>query len=143
MSDGTTPLSLKMTTNANAVEFLRPLVSPPITMWTDSLTEKTFTIEGIIDSATNIQNDEIAVEFEHPGADAQGDIVSSKLSGILGTPSDVPASTVDWDTTGMSNPNKFKLQGTFTPLKVGPVTARVYLYKPSTTAYIDFKITES
>ncbi|MCH7785401.1 MAG: hypothetical protein IIB06_08310 [Bacteroidetes bacterium] len=34
-------------------------MSPPITMWTNSLTEKTFTVEIIHDSLTNLQDDEI------------------------------------------------------------------------------------
>jgi hypothetical protein len=37
----------------------------------------------------------------------------------------------------MSNPNKFKCAVTVTPGKAGPVTARIYLAKPSTTIYVD------
>ena len=141
MSDGTTPLSLKMTTNANAIKFLQPLVSPPITGRVKTTTEKTATIEFIHDSVIPLQNDEIWMELEVPGADAQGDIVNDKLSSILGTSEDKDASMVTWDTTGLANPNKQKMVVTFIPLKVGPITARVYLAKSSTTAYLDFKLT--
>jgi hypothetical protein len=43
----------------------------------------------------------------------------------------------------MSNPNEFKCSVTVTPGKAGPITARVYLAKASTTIYVDPIITES
>lgn len=142
MSDGTTPLSLKMTTNANAVEFVQPLVSPPIsTRKIKTLGLKTLAVEIIHDNVTPLQNDEIWIEAEDStGATVQGRITNNKLSSILGTPADQPASTKTWTMTGLTNPNTQVLAVDITLLKLGQITLRVYLAKPSTTAYIDWKI---
>lgn len=142
-SDGTTSQSLKMTSNANAVEFVQPLVSPPITAWTEKTASTTYSIEIIIDSATDLDDDEIWMEFEYPGADAQGDLADDRAADLLATPAAQATSTALWTTTGMSNPNMQKLSVTVTPGKIGPVTARVYLAKPSTTVYVNQLITES
>lgn len=143
-SDGTTALSAKMVSSAGCVENIIALESPPIHAWTGSTTSKTFTIEGLWDSATNIQDDEIWMELEYPAnnTDGLGAVARDKCA-ILGTPADQTASSETWTTTGLTNPNKFKLSVTVTPGKAGPITARVYLAKASTTVYIDCKITES
>lgn len=144
-SDGTTPISAKMVSTANVCENdSMALKSPPITGWTSSTTSKTFTVEGVWDSATNIQDDEIWMELEYPAnnTDGLGALVRDCCA-VLGTPADQTASTATWTTTGMTNPNKFKLSVTVTPGKAGPICARVYLAKPSTTVYIDPLITES
>lgn len=141
--DGITAISYKMATNADAVDFVQPLVSPPIAIWTSSTTSKTFTIEIIHDSLTALQDDEVWVELEYPGADAQGDVANDKAMDILASPVDQASSSVAWIITGLTNPNKQKLSVTVTPGKVGPVTARVYLAKPSYTVYVDPLITES
>lgn len=144
-SDGTTALSLKMVSSSTVVDNYNPLSSPSINSWTNSTTSKTFTIEGVWDSATNIQDDEIWMELEYPAnnTDGLGAIAKDKCA-ILGTPADQTASTETWTGTGgFSNENKFKLSVTATPGKAGPITARVYLAKPSATVYIDPKITES
>ncbi|MGR3302398.1 MAG: hypothetical protein ACUZ8I_07815 [Candidatus Scalindua sp.] len=144
-SDGTTPLSLKMTTNANAIEFLQPLVSPPLsTRKIKILGLKTLTVEFIHDSLINLQNDEIWMEAEDStGATVQGRITNDKMTSILGTPADQPSSTATWDTSGLTNPNTQKLSVDITLLKLGPITLRVYLAKPSTTAYLDWKVVVS
>ncbi len=143
-SDGTTALSAKMVSSAGCVDNLIALESIPIHGWTNSTTEKTFTVEGVWDSATNIQNDEIWMELEYPAnnTDGLGAVARGKCA-ILGTPADQTASAATWTTIGLTNPNKFKLSVTVTPGKAGPITARVYLAKPSTTVYIDPLITES
>jgi hypothetical protein len=144
-SDGTTGISCKMVSSANCVENIIALESIPITGWTSSTTSKTFTVEGVWDSATNIQDDEIWMELEYPAnnTDGLGAIAKDKCA-ILGTPADQTASTETWTGTGgFSNENKFKLSVTVTPGKAGPICARVYLAKASTTVYIDPMITES
>lgn len=144
-SDGTTALSAKMVSSAGCVDNLIALESIPIHGWTSSTTEKTFTVEGVWDSATNIQNDEIWVELEYPADNSSGlGAIAKDKCAILGTPADQTASTETWTgTDGFSNENKFKLSVTVTPGKAGPITAKVYLAKPSTTVYIDPKITEN
>ena len=144
-SDGTTALSVKMVSSANCVENLIALDSIAITGWTTSTTEKTFTVEGVWDSATNIQDDEIWMELEYPADNSSGlGAIAKDKCAILGTPANQTASTETWTgTSGFSNENKFKLSVTVTPGKAGPITARVYLAKASTTVYIDPLITES
>lgn len=144
-SDGTTAISAKMVSSAGCVENIIALESIPITGWTSSTTEKTFTVEGVWDSATNIQNDEIWLELEYPADNSSGlGAIAKDKCAILGTPADQTASTETWTGTGgFSNENKFKLSVTVTPGKAGPITAKVYLAKPSTTVYIDPKITEN
>lgn len=144
-SNGTTSYSLKMVSSSGGVENIIALESIPITGWTSSTTSKTFTVEGVWDSATNIQDDEIWMELEYPAnnTDGLGAIAKDKCA-ILGTPADQTASTKTWTGTGgFSNENKFKLSVTVTPGKAGPICARVYLAKASTTVYIDPLITES
>ena len=145
-SDGTTPQSRKMISSANTIENINALQSPPIQSWTNSITEKTFSVECLIDSATNLQNDEVWMEFEYPVDDSSGlgGFTRDKCA-MLGTPADKLAGvgTGNWNTGGMANPNSFKCAVTVTPGKPGPITARICLSKPSTTIYYDPIITES
>lgn len=144
-SDGTTPQSWKIISSANVIDNYFSLESPPIHGWTDSTTEKTFTIECIVDSAVNLQNDEVWMGLEYPAnnTDGLGEVARDKCA-ILGAPADKPSSVVTWEGTGgMANPNKFKCRVTVTPGKKGPITARIYLAKASTTIYVDPMITES
>lgn len=145
-SDGTTGQSIKMVSSANTVDGLPgfALESPPIVIWNSATTEKTFTIEVLFDSATNLQNDEIWMELEYPAnnTDGLGAIASSRTV-PLGTPADIPDSSEVWATGAMANPNTRKISVTCTAGKAAPVTARVYLAKPSTTVYVDAKITVS
>jgi len=143
-SDGTTGISCKMVSSAGCLENMFALESIPFLGWTSSTTEKTFTIEFIHDSATALQDDEIWMELEYPadGTSGLGAIAKSKCA-VLGTPADTADSSETWTTTGLTNPNTRKLSVTVTPGKAGPICARVYLAKPSTTVYIDPMITES
>lgn len=145
-SDGTTPISIKMVSSAaeGIRESVNGLESPPIHGFTDSTTSKTFTIEVVHDSLTALKNNEIWMSLEYPAnnTDGLGAIAFSKCA-PLGTPADIPDSTEGWTTTGMTNPNTRKLLVTVTPGKAGPIAARVYLAKASTTVYVDPKIAEA
>jgi hypothetical protein len=143
-SDGTTAISMKIVSNANVSEQFVWFESTPIHGWTDSTSSATFTIHGVYDSATNLQDDEIWMELEYPANDTDGlGAMASDVCEILGSPADQATSTETWTTTGLTNPNKFKLSVTVTPGKAGPITARVFLAKASTTVYIDPMIIES
>jgi hypothetical protein len=146
-SDGTTPQSWKMVSSAKVKDnYHYALESPPITIWNTAATSKTFTIEGILDSLTNLQNDEVWMELEYPANNTDGlGAVATEKCAFLGTPADKPAGVGSggWTTTGLTNPNSFKFAVTVTPGKAGPVTARIYLAKPSTTIYVDPLITVS
>lgn len=144
-NDGTTPQSWKMVTGGTSVaDNYQPWTSPPIQSWTESITEKTFTIECLVDSAINLQNDEVWMEFEYPADNSSGLGTNARDKClILGSPADKSSSGADWVTTGMANPNAFKCQVTVTPGKAGPIRARIHLAKVSTTIYVDPLITES
>lgn len=145
-SDGTTSQSIKMISSVSTADKYNGLESPPITVWNSATTEKTFTVECIWDSATNIQDDEVWIELEYPAnnTDGLGSVATDRCV-ILGTPADQAAGvgSGNWTTTGLTNPNSFKLSVTASPGKAGPVTARVYLAKASTTIYVDPLITIS
>ncbi len=143
-SDGATPQAWKMISSANVKDNYLWLESPPIHSWTLSTTEKTFTVECIWDSATNIQNDEVWMEFEYPinNTDGLGGFARDKCA-ILAAPADKTGSAEVWGDGGLANPNKLKCRVTVTPGKAGPITARICLAKASTTIYVDPKITES
>ncbi len=143
-SDGTTPISLKMVTTANAAEFSEPLISQPIVIWNDTTGSRTFTIQCLWDSVTDIQNDEIWAEFEYlsASADTESDLANDGLANILASPADQTTNATAW-TESLTNDNEFELSVTVTVNRVGPVIARVHLGKPSTTVYVDPKITAS
>ncbi len=149
-SDGTTPISWKMVSTSDAVEVTEPTVSPPIVEWIDSTGSKTLTINCLWDSATDIQDDEIWVEFEFlsASADVESDLASDRLltnrsveADILAAPADQTTNSDAWTISpSMTNANKFQLNATVTINRVGPVIARVYLAKPSTTVFVDWLI---
>lgn len=143
-SDGTTPISMKMVSSAGAVDRIWALESPAIHGWTDSTTEKTFTVEVIHDSVTALQNDEIWMEFEYAvdNTSGRGGVTRTRCM-PLAAAADITSSAETWTTTGLTNPNTRKLSVTVTPGKAGPIAARVYIAKASTTAYVDPMITES
>jgi hypothetical protein len=61
---------------------------------------------------------------------------SDRAATILATPANQTTSSETWTTTGLTTPVKQKLSVTFTPQEKGPIIARVYLAKASTTVYV-------
>ncbi len=141
-SDGTTPISWKMVTTANAKEFSEPLISPPIVVWVDATGSTTFTVQCLWDSVTNIQNDEIwlEVEFLEASADTDSAFANDGLADILATPADQTTNATAW-TESLTNDNEFAIAVTATVNRVGPAICRVHMGKPSTTVYVDPKVT--
>lgn len=139
-TDGTTSFSHKLTSTANTLDNLMPAKGIPIHAWNENTTQKTFFIECIVDSVTNLQNDEIWMEFDYPKntGDVLGECARDKCA-TFGTPADKTSSSASW-TYSMTNPNKFRCQVTVTPGQAGPIAARICLAKPSTTVYYNPKI---
>ncbi len=136
-------ISWKMVSSANAVEFSEPTWSPPISGWVDSTGVKTFKINGLWDSATNIQNDEafIRLEFLELAADTDSAFADDRPTDILTAPADQTTNAVAWTISpSMTNANEFELSVTVTVNRVGPVIAHIGLAKPSTTAFFDPKL---
>jgi hypothetical protein len=140
-SDGTTAFSRKMVSTANA-GYVFPLLYE-VALWNDTVgAAKTATIEFIHDSLIALKDNEIWMEAEYMGS-TTSPIASyiDNSSNILVAGAAQAASTATWTTTGLTNPNKQKLAVSFTPQLKGYVKYRVYLAKPSYTAYVDPKVT--
>jgi hypothetical protein len=140
-TDGVTPVSWDMTTTANS-SFTNPLKSEWITGWLDSTGSKTFTAEILHDSVTALTDAEVWLEIETDSGTSSTQYVSAsdRAQDILATGVDQPASTAVWTTTGLTNPNKQKLEVTTTIDGKGVWKARICLAKASTTIYACPKI---
>lgn len=147
-SDGTTPISWKMTGNSNtAPRTMGALSAPPIQVWVDgSGASRTLTIELLHDSvgsgtASRLRSNEIFMEVLYLGTSgyplasyvACGDVLPNSVS-------DYADSSVTWTTTGMTTPLKQKMSVTFTPQVAGYVTVQVWLGK-NAIVYVDPKAT--
>lgn len=138
-SDGTTSLSWKLTTTANANEYVAPLITDDMAVWIDTTGSKNITVDILHDSTTALTDAEVWLEIDYLGSSAQplGTPASDKRATVLTTAADQTTSSATWTTTGMTNPNKQKLEVTFTPQMKGFVYARVCLAKASYTIYVD------
>jgi hypothetical protein len=142
-SNGTTPFSWKMVSLTGS-QLYTPLASPPIAIWNESTgSELTATVEIVHDSLTNLQDDEIWAEVEYLGTSGYPMSLkaSDRAASILATPADQTDSSVEWTTTGLTNPNTQKLTVAFTPQEKGPVIIRVMVAKASQTVYVCPKVT--
>lgn len=143
-SDGTTALSWKMVSGAEAKWPSNDLVTDEIVIWNDTTgSPLTATIEILHDSATALTDREIWLECNYLG-DASfpvGTLVTDRAADILATAADQAASTETWTTTGMSDPNTQKLSVTFTPEQKGYISVTVHLAKASATVYVCPKLT--
>lgn len=145
-SDGTTAISWKCVTNANANEYVGVLKTDDMAIWIDSTgSSKTISVDILHDSATALTDAEIWLEIDYLGSSASpiGTPASDKRATVLTTPANQAASSATWTTTGMTNPNKQALEVTFTPNMKGFLYARVCIAKPSYTVYVDPKPTVS
>jgi len=139
-SDGTTAWSMKMTSSANAKYPLLSLESPVLpAKWNTTLTAITVTVDIIHDSITTLNDDEVWLEVEYLGTSGfpQSVFVSDAKANVLATAAAQTASSATWTTTGLTNPNKQKLNVTFTPAKEGYLLAKVKLAKSSYAVYVD------
>jgi hypothetical protein len=145
-SDGVTPWSLKMVSNANAEYPLLTLNSPERVQWNSTVgSPKTITVEFVHDSLTNLKDNEIWLEVEYLGTSGVplGLHISDAAATILTTAADQADSVEAWTTTGLTNPNTQKLSVTLTPQEAGYFHYTVKLAKASTTVYLDPKATVS
>lgn len=137
-SDGTTTLSWKMTSNANAAQMF-PLPSDKVSVWNATVGSPiTVTHEIVHDSATALTDEEVWIEVEYLGAAGPlSTTVTDARTSTLTAAANQTASSVTWTTTGLTTPNKQALSVTFTPQVAGPFRSRVMLGKASKTIYVD------
>lgn len=143
-SDGTTPISWKVVTNANA-RSLVPVECWQIAQWNGSTGSKTVTIELVNDGST-LTDAEVWAEFEYLGSSATpiATMISTAPATILTAASNLATSSATWTGTGgFSSPVKQYLTATFTVNMAGYIRATVKVAKASKTIYIDPVLTVS
>jgi hypothetical protein len=138
-TDGVTPFSIKMTSNANC-SALSPLKAPSTRQYQATIGSPiTVTFDFLHDSVTSLKNDQFWIEGQ--ALTTTGFPLSSIISDGVATPmttaANQTASSVAWTTTGLTNPNKQKAEITFTPQEKGYIETIGYLAAPSTTVYLD------
>lgn len=141
-SDGVTPISWRMVSNADANNLTVPLRSDPIVVWnTATGSAVTVTVELVTDGVT-LTNADAWLEVDYLGTSGVplGAGVSSKVASLLTTPTNYASSTVAWTTTGLASPVRQKMSVTFTPREVGFLSAAVRLGRASTTVYVCPKV---
>jgi hypothetical protein len=140
--DDATPISWKMTTTANVAYGSGEGVSPDMLINnTTTGSAKTITVDIIHDSVTNLTDAEVWLQVEYLGTSGQaiGSVITDAKSSVIATAADQTASGATWTTTGLTNPNKQKLEVTLTPQQKGYFICRVCCAKASKTIYIDPK----
>lgn len=150
-SDGATPISWKMVSNANPEFPTHCLTSPEIVQWNDVVgVAKTVTVEVVHDSqgagaGSKFQDDEIWLEVLYLGTSGVplGSFIDDAKADVLAAAANQADSAEAWTTTGLTTPVKQKLAVTFTPQEKGFIHAKVHLAKASKTVYVDPKLTVS
>ena len=133
-SNGTTPLSWLVTSGANT-SYYQPLVTSEIVQWQDTTgNSKTAAVELTTDTA--LTNADCWLEIEHPGSASHplASVVTTRAA-LLATPVALTTSAATWG--GAAKTYKYKLSVAFTPQMKGPVKARVYVARASTTLYVE------
>lgn len=140
-SDGTTPVSRKVVTTADA-KLEDPVFSDWIEFWHNTPGSVTVSIPTVTDGLT-LKNDELWIEVEYLGTSGfpLGLLATSRITDpIYGTPANVATDGVSsWTTTGLTTPVKQLPSVTFTTQEKGIIRARVCVAKASTTVYFDPK----
>lgn len=141
-SDGTTPLSWKIVTNADCAYPSSTFESTEIARWNSTVGSSiTATIEILTDNIT-LTDADIWIDVQYLGT--SGFPLSlyelDWKANILTTAANQASSSEPWTTTGIGTPITQKLSVTFTPQEVGYLIATVKVARPSTTVYVDPKL---
>lgn len=142
-SDGVTPLAWKLVSSSTVAYRYYALSTPEIVAdVTSTGSSLTATVEIITDNVT-LTDAECWLEIQYLGTSGYplSSFASDAKSDLIGSASNQATSTETWTTTGLTTPVKQKLSVTFTPQEAGFVHAVVKLAKPSTTVYVDPKLT--
>jgi hypothetical protein len=136
-TDGTTPLTWKMVSTANA-KFICPLESEWMAVWVDSTGSKTVTVSIVTDNVT-LTDAECWVEARYQGTASfpLALFANDRSADILAAGANQTTESPTWTTTGLTTPVKQKLNVTFTTTGKGLIWVRVCLAKASTTVYVD------
>ena len=137
-SDGTTEYSFKFTSNSNALESHLPISSFSFAKYVGTGSQ---TITVYLAGGSSLNDDDFWIEVESPSEEAsptaQGKFRTTKPY-PLATPTALASDTSSWTGTGVGTAQKVEVA--IAPTIAGTVTVRCYLAKPSTTVYVDPKI---
>lgn len=137
-SDGTTPVSHKIVTTANA-SWPKPFEGFPLAIWNDTVgSSVTATIYGIWGGGAVPNNDDIWIEAEYLGSSS-----SPRASFATGGKADGLASNAALSSDASSwggSTTAFKMAVTLTPQQKGLIYVTVKAAKASSTFYVDPKI---
>lgn len=143
-SDGTTSISWKMTSTANAEWPSITFYSPEIAVWSDTTGSKTVTVEFLIDSATTLYTSDVFMDVSYLGTSGYplgtSDLDSRADPLVTTTECTTGCGVANWSGDG-AGAKSYKLVSTITTAEKGWIIARVGLSKASTTIYVDPVIT--
>jgi len=138
-NDGNVDYSWKLVSNANAKEFTQALEVNPIV---SEIASGSQTITVYVAGSSSLNDDDFWIEVESPSEEvsptAQGKFRTTKPD-PLATPTALTSDTSStWNGSGVGTRQKIEVP--ISPTIAGTVTVRCYLAKPSTTVYVDPKI---
>jgi hypothetical protein len=137
-TSGSTAFSWKISPNSNN-SYDIPFVAFETALWNTVLTAQTLTIHVVTDNLT-LTDAEIWVQVEYPSSASYPltSVISDRASGdpIPAAASQAADSGEAWTTTGLTTPNKQKLNVTFTAAMVGPIRVKVVVAKTSGVIYV-------
>jgi hypothetical protein len=135
-TDGTTPISRKMVSSANA-KYYAPLESQEFVFWNDTTGSVTVTFQTVTDNVTLTDAEAwVEVDYLGNGSFPISSRATDRSTDILASAANQTTSTETWTTTGLTTPVPQKLAVTFTTAEKGLISARVMLAKASTTVYV-------
>lgn len=145
-SDGTTPHSWNLVSNANC-NYPDPAVrTPEIMIWNETVGSAiTITAEIITNAGVTLTDGEFWMEVRYLGTSGRplGLYADNAKADVLASASNHPSSSATWTTSGLSSPVKQSVSVTVTPEEKGPLIVRFVLAKPSVAMYVDPKLTIS
>lgn len=137
-NNGVGNYSWKLVSNSTAEETYKCFEAAPISRWVDSGSQ---TITVYIAGGSSLNNDDFWIEVESPSEEAsptaQGKFRTTKPDPLV-TATALTSDTSSWTGTGVGTAQKVEVA--IAPTIAGTVTVRCYLAKPSTTVYVDPKI---
>jgi len=138
-NDSIDDYSLKIESDSTALEVFNASISPDISKYVESGSQ---TITVYVAGSASLNDDDFWIEVDSPSEEvsptAQGKFRTTKPD-PLATPAALTSDTSStWNGTGVGT--KQKVEVAISPTIAGTVTVRCYLAKPSTTVYVDPKI---
>lgn len=141
-TDGATPYSRKIATNANSKTFA-PMEDPlPFLVWGETGAAITVTLATVTDGVTLTNLDFWAdVEYLGSASSPLASFATGRAATLLTTAANWSLDTTStWTTTGISSPVKQAVTATFTPLLRGSYRITCKLAKASAAVWVDAKV---